>query len=100
MMDGSGLSVADAIALEGRNNCCNNDGLFGGDGGIWVLFLLFLLAGGAWGNNGWGNGNGVNGAGFQGYATRADINISIHAPARGATGKSNTDKASEHETDI
>ena len=34
MMDGSGLSVADAIALEGRNNCCNNDGLFGGDGGI------------------------------------------------------------------
>ena len=74
MMDGSGLSVADAIALEGRNNCCNNDGLFGGDGGIWVLFLLFLLAGGAWGNNGWGNGNGANGSGFQGWATRADIN--------------------------
>ena len=24
MMDGSGLSVADAIALEGRNNCCND----------------------------------------------------------------------------
>ena len=74
MMDGSGLSVADAIALEGngRNNCCN-DGLFGGDGGVWVLFLLFLLAGGAWGGNGWGRG-GSNSPDFQGYATRADIN--------------------------
>lgn len=77
MMDGAGLSVADAIALEGRNNCCNDgcsNGLFGGDGAIWVLFLLFLLAGGNWGNNGWGGNNGANGSGFQGWATRADIN--------------------------
>ena len=43
MMDGSGLSVADAIALEGRNNCCNNDGLFGGDGdqteAVWFCII-------------------------------------------------------------
>ena len=70
-MDGSGLSVADAIALERTGN---NDGFFGGDSGIWVLFLLFLLAGGAWGNNGWGNNGGANSPGLQGYATRADIN--------------------------
>ena len=78
MMDGSGLSVADAIALEGRNNCCNDgcgNGLFGGDGAIWILFLLFLLGAGAWGNgNGWGGNGGANGSGFQGWATRADIN--------------------------
>ena len=76
MMDGSGLSVADAIALENRNGCCNDgcgNGLFGGDGAIWVLFLLFLIAGGGWGNNGWGR-NGANAPDFQGYATRADIN--------------------------
>lgn len=45
-MDGSGLTVADALALQDRNN----DGMFGGSG-AWVFFLFFLLA---WGNGGWG----------------------------------------------
>ena len=49
-MDGSGLSVADALAL-GRDN----EGMFDGNGS-WVFFLFFLLA---WGGN-WG-GNGMNG---------------------------------------
>lgn len=43
-MDGSGLSVADALAL-GRDN----EGMFDGNGS-WVFFLFFLLA---WGGN-WG----------------------------------------------
>ena len=73
-MDGSGLSVADALALQRDGNGCGN-GMFG-DGGYWIFFLFFLLA---WGNNGWGNGfgnsgGGTQGAGFQGWATRADIN--------------------------
>lgn len=55
-MDGTGLSVADALALEK-----NNDGMFGGNG-MWVFFLFFLLA---WGGNGGIFGNGVgNGANF------------------------------------
>lgn len=38
-MDGSGLSVADALALQRDND----DGMFGGNGS-WVFFLFFLLA--------------------------------------------------------
>lgn len=54
-MEGSGLSVADALAL-GRNN----DGMFGGNGsGAWVFFLFFLLA---WGGGGFGWGNRDGGA--------------------------------------
>lgn len=73
-MDGSGLSVVDALALQRDGNGYGN-GMFG-DGGYWIFFLFFLLA---WGNNGWGNGfgnsgGGTQGAGFQGWATRADIN--------------------------
>lgn len=48
-MDGSGLSVADALALQRDND----DGMFGGNGS-WVFFLFFLLAwggGGFFGNN-------------------------------------------------
>mgnify|MGYP006967126604 CR=1 FL=1 len=41
MMDNSGLSVADALALS-RDNGSNNDGFFGGDGS-WIFFLFFLL---------------------------------------------------------
>lgn len=52
-MDGSGLSVADALALQ-RDNY--DDGMFGGNGS-WVFFLFFLLA---WGGGGfWGNNRGV-----------------------------------------
>ena len=62
----NGLTVADAIALQRQNN---NDGWFGGDG---AMFLFFLLAwgggfGGGWGGNGWGGNAMAN------YATQADI---------------------------
>lgn len=39
-MEGSGLSVADALALQDRGT---NDNMFGGNG-AWVFFLFFLLA--------------------------------------------------------
>lgn len=72
-MDGSGLSVADAIALRDDGCGCrnNNDG-FGDGGGWWMMFLFFLLAWGNGGYGGWGN-NGGGGAAFQGVLTRADL---------------------------
>ena len=65
MESGSGLSVADALALQDRGN----DGMFGGANGtwIWVFFLFFLLA---WGGGGFGFGNG---AAAQGALTRSDM---------------------------
>lgn len=59
---GNGLSVADALALQNRNN----DGMWGGANGtwIWVFFLFFLLA---WGGGGFGN----NAA--QGALTRSEL---------------------------
>lgn len=64
MESGSGLSVADALALQDRSN----DGMFGGNGTwIWVFFLFFLLA---WGGNGFGFGNN---AATQGALTRAEL---------------------------
>lgn len=60
--NGSGLSVADALALQDRNN----DGMFGGNGS-WVFFLFFLLA---WGGNGFG---GFGGNAAQGALTRAEL---------------------------
>lgn len=63
-MDGSGLSVADALALQRDGN----DGNWGMGGGYWIFFLFFLLA---WGNGGWG-GFGNNGA-AQGALTRGEL---------------------------
>ena len=66
-MDGTGLSVADALALQDRG-CRDGDGMGFGDGGfMWVFFLFFLLA---WGGNGMFGGNGgVAGASL----TRAEL---------------------------
>lgn len=52
----SGYSLSDIAAVSGRNN----DGLFGGDNGWWII-LLFLFAG--WGGNGFGFGGGRGGYG-------------------------------------
>lgn len=64
MDSGSGLSVADALALQDRGNDC----MFGGNGGMWVIFLVFLLALGGGGLGGFG-GN----AAAQGALTRAEL---------------------------
>ena len=61
-MDGSGLSVADALALQ-RDNY--DDGMFGGNGS-WVFFLFFLLA---WSGGGFGWGN----RGGEQIATNAEV---------------------------
>lgn len=65
MESGSGLSVADALALQDRNT----DGMFGGGNStwVWVFFLFFLLA---WGGGGFGFGNN---AATQGALTRAEL---------------------------
>lgn len=61
---GNGLSVADALALQNRNN----DGMWGGANGtwIWVFFLFFLLA---WGGGFGGFGNNA----AQGALTRSEL---------------------------
>ena len=65
METGSGMSVADVMALQNRDS----DGMFGGANGtwIWVFFLFFLLA---WGGGGFGFGNN---AATQGALTRAEL---------------------------
>lgn len=61
-MDGSGLSVADALALQ--RDGYDNDGMFGGNGS-WVFFLFFLLA--------WGGGFGWGNRGGEQVATSAEV---------------------------
>lgn len=63
MESGSGLSVADALALQNRDT----DGMFGGGSStwVWVFFLFFLLA--------WGGGGFGNNAAAQGALTRAEL---------------------------
>lgn len=73
---GDGLSVADAMALvnSARNNdcCCNDGGMWGTGGFMWIFFLFFLMA---WGNNGswFGNRNAVGDPAVQGALTRSDL---------------------------
>lgn len=67
LMEGNGLSVADALALQDKNN---GEGFGWGGTWIWVFFLFFLLA---WGGNGFGFG-GANSPAAQGALTRAELN--------------------------
>ena len=63
---GTGYSLSDIAAVSGRNN----DGMFGGDGGWWII-LLFLFAG--WGGRGgYGFGGGAGDA-----ATQADVRAAV-----------------------
>ena len=52
MFNGKGYNLSDiaAVTRGGENN-----GMWGGDGAWWII-LLFLFAGGGWGNGGWGGG--------------------------------------------
>ena len=55
----TGMSAADMAAVVGNNR---NDGFgFGGDGAYLLLFLILMMGGGMWGNNGWGGMWGNNG---------------------------------------
>lgn len=51
------MSPADFAAVSGRNN----DGMFGGNGAIWIIILfLFAFMGNGWGNNGRNSGAADN----------------------------------------
>ena len=52
MMNTSTPSLADIAAVTDSNH---NADSWGGNGGWWILIILFALFG--WGNNGWGNNN-------------------------------------------
>ena len=69
-MEGTGLSVGDALALVNRRD----EGFMDGGYFMWII-ILFALFG--WGNNG-NNGGGVNeaaaAASFEGSATRNAVN--------------------------
>ena len=67
MFNNSGYSLSDIAAVSGREN----DGLFGGNNGWWII-LLFLFAG--WGGNGFGFGGG--GRGFA-PATTEDVRAAV-----------------------
>lgn len=58
-MGENGLTVADALALQDRNNG-NNDGFGGGAGAWWVIILIlfFAMGMGGWNNNNRGNNDG------------------------------------------
>lgn len=79
MFNNSALSAADVAAVTDGNR---NSG-WGGDGGWWVLIILFALFG--WGGNrGFGNGGyGVGGGTFDGgipngFALATDVH-NVHA---------------------
>lgn len=72
MFNASGPSLADIAAVTGNRN---NDGAWGGDGGWWVLIILFALFGG-WGNGAWGGNGGQGGTSAEiqrGFDTQAII---------------------------
>lgn len=64
-MFNGGMSAADVAAVMGNRNSDNG---WGGDGGWWVLIILFALFG--WGGNWGGNGGG---SATQGALTRGDL---------------------------
>lgn len=64
-MFNNGVSLADIAAVTNKN-----DGAFGGEGGWWVLIILFALFGG-WGGNGFGGGGGRMFGDYGQFATAA-----------------------------
>ena len=72
-MDGN-YSLSDIAAVSGGRN---NDGMFGGDWGAWIiLFLIFGLFGNGRGFGGFGGGNG-NSCGCSPCATQADVRAAV-----------------------
>lgn len=69
MFNGKGYNLSDIAAVTGNRN---GDGMWGGDGGWWII-LLFLFAG--WGRNGFGGGFG--GGNEAGWATQADVRAAV-----------------------
>ena len=73
-MTESGYSLSDIAAVSGSRN---NDGMFGGDWGAWIiLFLIFGLFGNGRGFGGFGGGNGGS-CGCAPCATQADVRAAV-----------------------
>ena len=69
-MNESGYSLSDIAAVSGSRN---NDGMFGGDWGAWIiLFLIFGLFGNGRGFGGFGGGN-TGSCGCEPCATKSDL---------------------------
>lgn len=69
-MTENGYSLSDIAAVSGSRN---NDGMFGGDWGAWIiLFLIFGLFGNGRGFGGFGGGNGGS-CGCEPCATKSDL---------------------------
>lgn len=77
----SGMSAADVAAVVGNNR--NNDGIFGGEGGYLLLFLVLLMSGGLWGGNGMLGGMGGYGMWNMGMAPYFYTNQTQNEVARG-----------------
>ena len=72
MFNTQGYNLSDIAAVARGNG--NDDGMFGGDNGWWII-LLFLFAFGGWGN---GFGGGFGGGGRAGYpATVEDVRAAV-----------------------
>ena len=76
-MGENGLSASDVAVLSGNYGRSNNDGMFGGDWGAWIiLFLIFGLFGNGRGFGGFGGGNGGS-CGCSPCATQADVRAAV-----------------------
>lgn len=73
-MGENGLSASDVAVLSGNYGRSNNDGMFGGDWGAWIiLFLIFGLFGNGRGFGGFGGGS----CGCAPCATQADVRAAV-----------------------
>ena len=66
------LTPADIAAVTGGNR--NNDGMFGGENGWWIILLFLIFGGRGFGYGGGGYGGGGSGAVC---ATPADVNAAV-----------------------
>ncbi len=68
------MTPADFAAVTGGNR--NNDGMFGGDNGWWIILLFLVLGGRGFGFGGGGGNNGGVGTGSV-CATPADVTTAV-----------------------
>lgn len=76
-MMNEGLSASDIAVLTGNTGNNNRNGMWGDDGWMWLI-VLFLFAGGGWGNGFGGGGfGGGRGGCFSPCATQEDVREAV-----------------------
>lgn len=71
---GDGMTVADAMALMNASKGDNDGGIFGGNSILGIVFIVYLMTGGAlFGGFGGRYGAGVESPAVQGALTRSDL---------------------------